>query len=91
MQSRNFSCNNASWAVPTGTSKFGEIFFSHIFNLWLSKTHKKSCEFIQGEIHKIFMSYSPDFHGQNLRGIFVGSTYENTIKKAMKILWKIRD
>ena len=23
------------------------------------------------------------------KGIFIGSTYENTIKKAMKILWKI--
>ena len=23
------------------------------------------------------------------KGIFMGSTYENTIKKAMKILWKI--
>ena len=27
MQSRNFSYNNASGAVPTGTPKFGEIFF----------------------------------------------------------------
>ena len=23
------------------------------------------------------------------KGIFMGSTYENTIKKAMEILWKI--
>ena len=36
-----------------------------------------------GEIHKIFMAFSPDFHGQT-KGIFMGSTYENTIKKAMK-------
>ena len=90
MQSRNFSCNNASGAVPTGTSKFGEIFFfSH-----LTFDYQKPIKILwiySGEIHKIFMSYSPDFHGQNLRGIFMGSTYENTIKKAMKILWKIRN
>ena len=25
------------------------------------------------------------------KGIFMGSTYENTIKKAMKMLWKIHN
>ena len=52
---------------------------------YLTKTHKKSCEFTQGNFtrfscltHQIFMAKT--------KGIFMGSTYENTIKKAMKIL-----
>ena len=57
---------------------------------YLTKTHKKSCEFTQGNftrfsclIHQIFMAKT--------KGIFMGSTYENTIKKAMKILLKIHN
>ena len=43
-----------------------------------------------GEINEIFLPYSPDFHGKT-KGIFMGSSYENTIKKAMKMFWKIHN
>ena len=51
----------------------------------LNKNPLKSYEFIQGKfrrvaclIHQIFMAKT--------KGIFMGLTYKNTIKKAMKIL-----
>ena len=66
-------------------------FFLTFFKASLTLPNKnplKSCEFIQGKctrfscpIHQIFKAKT--------KGIFIGSTYENTIKKAMKILWRI--